>query len=70
MDNAEDDDGEELESVHDFETMLKEQLKALCKQYKLRVSGTKDELLNRLREFTASQQNESELEVRDNLNNI
>ena len=65
MDNVEDDDEEELESVHDFETMLKKQLKALCKQYKLRVSGTKDELLNRLREFTASQQNESELEARE-----
>ena len=62
MDNAEDDDGEDLENVYDFETMMKKQLKALCKQYKLRVSGTKDELLNRLREFTASHQNKSELE--------
>lgn len=70
MDNANDDDGEDLENVYDFETMLKEQLKALCKQYDLPVSGTKPVLLNRLCEFTASHQNDSELEVRDNLNNI
>ena len=70
MDNAEDDDGEDLENVYDFETMLKKQLKALCKLYDLPVSGNKPVLLNRLREFTASHQNESELELRDNLNNI
>jgi len=45
-------------------------LKALCKLYDLPVSGNKPVLLNRLREFTASHQNESELELRDNLNNI
>ena len=71
MDNAEeDDDGADLQNVYDFETMLKKQLKALCKLYDLPVSGNKPVLLNRLREFTASHQNESELELRDNLNNI
>jgi hypothetical protein len=60
--NANDSEGGERENVSDFETMLKEQLKALCKLYKLRISGTKDELLSRLRVFTVSQQNKSEVE--------
>jgi hypothetical protein len=60
--NANDSEGEEEENVSDFETMLKDQLKALCRLYNLPVSGNKPALLNRLREFTTSQQNESGVE--------
>jgi hypothetical protein len=60
--NANDSEGEEQENVSDFETMLKEQLKALCRQYNLPVSGNKPVLLNLLRDFTASQQNKSGVE--------
>jgi hypothetical protein len=60
---ANDSEGEEQVNVSDFETMLKKQLQALCRLYKLPVSGNKPALLlNRLRDFTASQQNESGVE--------
>ena len=58
--NANDSEGEEEENVSDFETMLKDQLKALCREYGLHVSGNKSTLLDRLRTHFNSLENENE----------
>ena len=65
--NAKYDEEEEGEDESAFDKMRSKQLKALCREYGLHVSGNRSELLNRLRDYNnmrlKSLENESEESV-------
>jgi hypothetical protein len=63
--NANGDDEEEGVDETDFDKMRCKQLKALCREYGLHVSGKKNDLLMRLREYHMSRKNVSEVLVGD-----